>query len=769
MAKDLADQAVRLALGDGDEAAVAEDADGAQWIDITQLARAGTRELAEGELLKASSLSLFGALTSIEVMDPRLDMGMVSAGDAAEIASWDIARRLTLGEALWVADTLFRSEMTWHGSASLLQTLFACNYFTAPDHRAFAIGEAAGDSAVRDAVLYPLLIATGRCCRRVADELNAGNLFTNEDVAPCPTPLRLFDDYTDAEALDLLDRADAYVAAQGESHEAALLRGLVGVRRRWLRVTACLAVASVLDDPAALARGLGELAGLRACHADYVAARRAAGGDAWVGQRAVRGAFDYRCMRKYPVTIPVKPRPLLDADAAHGVFARMVDDLDLVGDLARIGTAEHLAYFFLAAGRRDPPPQPFVRSLLMSMVLADGRVQLRAAPDAFGRRAVREMAACAVPAEFAAEAALNLVDWFRTMCQNGPRRHRVALKSLAAWDALQGEAEQLDIDAYAAAHPGADEQAALDPARNPFWLSSWAYHTKLLLLETALLAGVRLELYQAHELPSVLCYAMQVFEAHLAHLARWAPLVAGAQAACVGRWRVLVAAQKDLSMALWLAAHACDRLQLLGAPWAQGAADVCGALESEPAQRARYALRFRALAPLGSPVYVAFEQWQESSAQLDGYPVIELFEHAQRMLAGARLCLESARKPPAADATVRAWDQMCRSVHYVVVSNSVALARLLRTRPLADAPEAAVPGAVALAHRRRLAAPPPQPPPQPKRDRRKRKPARAPDDADAARKWRDGVARLVADAAVRVSWSCALDRNSDWPVFSFFG
>ncbi|KAJ2714604.1 N-alpha-acetyltransferase, non-catalitic subunit [Coemansia spiralis] len=778
MADELAARASRLALGGDDDAptaAVVVDEDGAQWIDITELAQAAAHELAEGELLKVDSLSLFGALTSIEMMDPRLDMGMVSAEEQAEIDCWDIERKLTLGEALWVAATVLRCEVMWHGSASLLQTIYTCNYFTATEYLSFPIGKPDSDNPARDMVLYPLLIATGKCCRLVNDELNAGNLYTNEDVAPTPTPLQFFDEYTDSDAMGLLDCAEAYLARQPESREASMLRDLVAIRRRWLRVTSCLAVIDMLDDPTALRRGMRELAELRECHRDYVKAYHGPDYDTWTERYAVRGVFDSRCMRKYPVSIPVKPRKLLSTSDAHAVFARMVEDLDLVEELARIDTVEHLEYFFLGVAQRNPPPLPYVRSLLMSMVLADDRVQMRVAMDEFGRRAVREMAPCTVPDDFAAEAARMLVDWFRTMCQNGPRQYRVALKSLITWDCVQGDAEQLDIDAYRATHGAAEEQAALDPARNPFWLSSWAYHAKLLLLEMALLAGARLELYHEHELPTVLCYTTQVLEAHLAHLARWASLVRGAQAACVDRWRVLVSAQKDLAMALWLVAHACDRLRLFSAPWAYGRADVCSVLDSEPAQRARYALRFRALASLGSPVYVTFEQWQESTAQLDEYPVMELFEHAQRMLVATRQGLEHARKTHAdqsSDPTVRAWDQMCRAVHYAVLSNSVALARLLRTKPLADAPETAVPGTVALAHRRLLVdplPPSPQPPqPRPKRDKRKKKPSRALDDAEASRKWRDGVARLVADAGVSVSWSCALDKNSDWPVFSFF-
>ncbi|KAJ1730121.1 N-alpha-acetyltransferase, non-catalitic subunit [Coemansia biformis] len=811
MDEELVDLAASLSIGvDAGTADVTlVEEYGVQWIDITELVHAATREVAEGELVKEDGLTLFDALTSVEMMDPRLDMGMLTKEDEEEIRCWDIARELTVGEALWVADKMFRCEITWHSSASLLQTIYACNYFTTSDYLHFPIGQPDSDNPLRDVVLYPLLIATGKCCRRVWEEYAAVNLYTDEDVSLGSAPPQFFDEYDYDETLHLLDTAKAYLAQLDGSRELTMLQGLLVLRRRWLRVTRCLDVGDLTKDADGLQRGMQELRELRDYHQAYIAANHKDGEWEWTEQWSVRGVFDFRCMRKYPASMPVKPRRLLGADKAHAEFARMMDDLALVDEMARAQTVEQLLYFFQGVARRHPQPLPYVRSLLMSVLLADGLIQLREPMELFGRRAILEVAPTEAGDDFCAEVARMLADWFRTMCQNVPRQRRVGLKCLASWDSLQGEAEQLDIDTFSAAHPNASPQAALDPAHNPFWLSSWAYHAKLLLLEMALMAGARLDLYQDHELPAVLCYATQVLEAHQAHLSRWAHLVDGARAACVSRWHVLTTAQKDLAMALWLVSHACERLQMISAPWAHSRADVRCRLEAEPAQRAQYALRFRAFAQLGSPVYVSFEQWQEATAQLDEYPVMELFNHAQRMLGGARQCLEQARKLHADSASspgIQAWDQACRGVHYAVVSNSVALARLLAAKQLVAAPEMSVLGAQALDYRRllddgnsleatqpsqpRTPQPqqphPPQPqqprPPQPqqpqttqtkaktKRDKRKKKHGRdrTEDDTGRASQWRDGVARLLAEASVSVSWSCALDKNPDWPIFSFF-
>ncbi|KAJ2783510.1 N-alpha-acetyltransferase, non-catalitic subunit [Coemansia javaensis] len=759
-----------------------------QWLDITQLVRAGTAELGEGELLRADGLSLFDALTSVEVMDPRLDMGVLTAADEAEIGQWDVGRTLTAAQALWVAERAFQCEMTWHASASLLQTMYACNYVTDPAYVRLPVGRADSPSPVRDRVLYPLLVAAGRCCRRVWDEYKMGNLYSEEDVfLGTAAAMHFFDEFSDGAALALLDGAAAWLDGAGgagnddddELRAVARLRALVRVRRRWLEVAGALGAAELADDPAAaLDRALQGLQGLRTCHAEYVAAHRPADA-AWLEAHAVRGAFDFKCMRRYAATVPVKPRALLGAGEAHAEFGRLARDLALAGDLAAAGSAEQLMYFFLGVAQRDSTPHPYVRSVLMSVLAQGDRVQLREPMARFASRAVRDMAPPADPDADAAlcdEAARLLTDWFRTMCQNVPRQRRVALKSLPAWDLLQAEAEALDIAAYRAAHPAAAEDRASDPACNPFWLSSWAYHAKLLLMEAALLAGARLELYQDYELPSVLCYATQVLEAHVAHLARWADLVADSPsaAACVTRWHALLAAQKDLAMALWLAAHACERLRIFAAPWARGPPDdVRRRLDAEPARRARYALRFRAFAQLGSPPYVTFESYGEAAAQLDAYPLAELFIHAQAILARARAGLDAARRARD-EASPAAWDRLCHGVNYAIVSNSVALARLLKGTALVHAPELALSGAQAGAHHYALAQQQQQqqqhadqhnrPRPRSKRGRKKHAP---PDHASTARKWQSAVDAALRDAAVCVRWSCPLDKGTCWPVFSF--
>ncbi|KAJ2838142.1 N-alpha-acetyltransferase, non-catalitic subunit [Coemansia sp. 'formosensis'] len=781
------------------------DIDG--WLDITSLITEGTRGLASGELIKVESLTLQDAMTSVQVMDARLDMGMLSESDLAAIAQWDVERVLTLEDTLWIVERMFSCEMTWHHSASLLQTIYTCNYYT-EDPLPAGIGQPERTSnAERDLVLYPILIATGLCCHRVWNEYIMENVFNEEDVLMASTSVVRFleDQYSLAETMRLLDGAQAFLEKR-QGRASDMLLAHVSMRRRWLAVLSCVFVQYLSDDPGALDRSMAELDALRAEHDAYgeLYSEHINAGAGTV----VEGVFDKKCMHKFPSLAPIKPKELLTLGEAHATLGRLIAGVGLVRTMLRIESVESLVYFFQGVSRRAE--LPYVRSLLISVFASDGYVQLAQPLSMFVRRAIREISGTGTAEDrtrgeeveridlFCQEAARMLVDWFRTLCQNGPRQRRIALKYVAGWDSLQGEAEQLDTWLYMQRHGGSADGAS-DPARNAFWFSSWAYHMKLLLMGAGLMTGVRLSVYLAYELSLVFCYAAQVFEAHAQHLARavemsgsesgsragadsgqqqnqqqrlWTRRAVSDEASRgqVGRWQSIAAVQQQLATALWLVSHACERLGVFRPPWewrvrraTRLALDVCCAQEAEAAQRARFALRFRVFARLGSPTALTFDAWVATRRQLDECPLGDLFVHAARILTDAKAGLDKARR--AFDGT--GGEELVRVLYYAVLANSVALAKLLKSAAAGHRALAAS-GADACAYREALLSEAlagldgDATRAKAKRDRKKR--AARSELVARAHEWQADVDGL----ALNVTWTTAGERqHPDWPVFTF--
>ncbi|KAJ2802959.1 N-alpha-acetyltransferase, non-catalitic subunit [Coemansia guatemalensis] len=745
---------------------------GEEWINITELMDRGTKALKEGELVKAAGFGLFDAMTSIEVMDPRLDMGMETEENKAEMAHWDIGRRLTLAQTLWIIEQVFSSEMTWHSSAALVQTLYTCNYITA-DRTDISIGSGA-QNPERDMVLYPLLVATGACCQRVWDEYTRGNVYGDEDVFFSTMPPQPFDGTTEADARRLLEVARAHLATYGDDAAARLLRMVVGLREQWLDVLCRLGDANAWDQ------AMAALAQLSTAHAEYVRELERDDTAALLADGAVRGVFDRRCMRWFPAAAPVKPRELLEQKAAHTAFARLLDDLRQVGALRCASGPEHVERLLLSVARAEAA-LPYARSLLASA--ADARMHQGESTARFVRQAAIALVGepLGIPDDvFVSDATSLLGDWCRAMCQNPARRRRVALKLLGAWDALQSEAEREDMRLFAEAHPREPAAAAGDPERNSFSLSSWAYHSKLLLAETALLGGVRLDVYHPHELPAVFCAVSRLFDAHSVHLAR-AEHRAGSSYA--RRGQLLASAQRDVATAVWLTAHVCGRLGLVRPPWrstspndAVAAIAASRALDEEPARRARHMLRFRAFAQLASPAGLDYDSLCAAEHGVDAHTLTELLAHARRLLDDTSATLAQCRVDSSSEdqsaAAAVLWAEECEALRHVAVANSIALARLLRCKNLATAEELAVTGSEAL--RRSMQGSDPVPSTADAQSstrggrRRRRNRARAHGTEEAtARQWNTTVERLIADAGVRVQWTCDT-HNPDWPVVSFF-
>ncbi|KAJ1961290.1 N-alpha-acetyltransferase, non-catalitic subunit [Dipsacomyces acuminosporus] len=771
---------------------VIRDESGREWLDITKLMQQGISEIATGELLKPQSFSLFDAMTSMEVMDPRLDMGMLSKEDEEEIAKWDMDRKLTFTDALWILNRMFCCEMTWQDSASLLQTIYMCNYFTAPVLPETIARPAETQNPVRDLVLYPLLIATGRCCRLVWTEYMRENVYTEEDVYFGSYATKFFDEYTLVNAIDFLAAAKSFLVEQlakhGELDEkerkaAQMILDQLELRRLWLNVLVYISVDYLIEDPSALEKSMHELKALKDFHTDYMSNYRGEigeDGDQDAGSPIndlVPGVFDRKCMRNYPSLAPIKPRKLKSLSESHKFLANIINDLALVKELLGIEDVESMLYFFLSFSRRSPTPSPVVRSLVVSVFSCEGRVQLLQPIMAFIARAIKEVTGSYIwdvldtvdekakslsvsyPSVgelmeakerimvFCQEAARMLIDWCKTLCQNSPRQRRIATKYLVVWDSLQGEAEQLDILLYNTINPqssGSSEEA-LDPSFNPFWFSSWAYHMKLIFMEIALLSGIRLDVYLSHELPTIFCYATQIFEAHYAHLSRMARMISAKQGrnpqllsngrhrqtnsalkkpvmwtmravsdsdclAQIERWQVIMMAQKDMATALWLVSHGCERLGVFKAPWAQRktqlALETCKSQESGEARAARYALRFRVFSRLNSPTPLSFDGWLTTMAQLDEYRISELFVHASKLLGSVKMGLESSRKAMVGEhgsqpAVFGAWDVHYKALYFVVLSNSLNLGKFIKSSML-QSPALGTTGADSLVYREQL-------------------------------------------------------------------
>ncbi|XDG02792.1 hypothetical protein ABKA04_002407 [Annulohypoxylon sp. FPYF3050] len=96
--------------------------------DITKkFASAVKKALSPGELVKDDHFTLFESVAALEVMDPKMDSGVLAEGESLD-QEYDVSRDLLPEEILGIIDQLLCLEMAWHLGYPLSQTLFTSVY-----------------------------------------------------------------------------------------------------------------------------------------------------------------------------------------------------------------------------------------------------------------------------------------------------------------------------------------------------------------------------------------------------------------------------------------------------------------------------------------------------------------------------------------------------------------------------------------------------------------------------------------------------------------
>jgi hypothetical protein len=129
-----------------------------------------------GQLVHLQSFTLFDAMSAIEIMDPRMDTGMLVEESTEK---FDILKRLEPEKVLGIMDRLVTREMAWISGHSLSQTVYTCIYF----HHTEQLNSLPMPTltSTMDDVLFGVLksyiLATVKTCHYIWTEMAKGNVF----------------------------------------------------------------------------------------------------------------------------------------------------------------------------------------------------------------------------------------------------------------------------------------------------------------------------------------------------------------------------------------------------------------------------------------------------------------------------------------------------------------------------------------------------------------------------------------------------------------
>ncbi|KAG6976990.1 hypothetical protein JG688_00000803 [Phytophthora aleatoria] len=184
----------------------------AEWRDVTQLMSAAAKELKVGQLVHEDDFKLFDSMSALELMDPKMDSGMLVNG----VPPQSISARLESGsvslefssprDVLATLDELFCCETGWLNGLPLAQSLLTSVYMHREPLNALcarlvtpleslvtadadvrqvlkkSVGNSVKDSLLR--VMCAVILATLKTADLVRDAALRADIYEEEDFSP---------------------------------------------------------------------------------------------------------------------------------------------------------------------------------------------------------------------------------------------------------------------------------------------------------------------------------------------------------------------------------------------------------------------------------------------------------------------------------------------------------------------------------------------------------------------------------------------------------
>ncbi|XP_075215671.1 N-alpha-acetyltransferase 35 isoform X2 [Lycorma delicatula] len=169
------------------------------WDDITDEFFKAVQELELGELFHDELFGLFEAMSAIEMMDPKMDAGMLCNRGNKAALTFDQAvdsgqlkvQGLTYSEQISILDSTLACLVSWLEGHSLVQTVFTNLYLHKPH-------------CILDRPLKAFCICIYKIVDAIKDFVNRGLVFEEEDFQPTVYGYRLLPDVSDQRAVGML-------------------------------------------------------------------------------------------------------------------------------------------------------------------------------------------------------------------------------------------------------------------------------------------------------------------------------------------------------------------------------------------------------------------------------------------------------------------------------------------------------------------------------------------------------------------------------------
>ncbi|OQN98783.1 hypothetical protein B0A48_15452 [Cryoendolithus antarcticus] len=512
-----ADAAARLA----EEAKALRPAYQRKPEDVTAAFAKASKALPPGELVKDEFFTLFEAVAALEIMDPKMDSGVILPGESEDLGL-DPGAPLSAEQVIGIMDHLWCLEAAWLEGYPLSQTIYTSVHVDAlmapenrhpyPLHSSPSAGDQATEAGLVHTVLGAYCIAVIKSVECVLQMVQSQNFYEEEDFVTHLFGRELLPKTTEEEAINLLNDAVSYVDSHKlDSDVAHALHIRLDARKMYLLATAGEAtqwtsLPSTLDD-------------LRKGHPLA---------------HSADGAFTDKIQRHLATSTP--PRPTLDVmwEDAVQQWLRLYADANEVSQLTDFWIRQSPACLQRAtwtfAARKSCT---YARALFQDRLFADGKIaadvphfdllltdirDMVLAGDSLGDTASFEVEATTDPRHRCARIVESFMDkafdeymnLYRMVCQNRCRIRRTftqalpLLEQLETHVATEADNELLTITPGRRLNTPLGKQVLLKP------LSTWSRYYKLKIMAETIQLGFETDIYLDYEMGPMYSYLAQL-------------------------------------------------------------------------------------------------------------------------------------------------------------------------------------------------------------------------------------------------------------------
>ena len=489
-------------------------------------------------MLHADSFNLGDSMSALEMMDPKMDAGVINEKNVSVVPAEECFERGLVDldpdvtTTLMSMDKLLALEMTWLRGTAMVQTLFTCLYCQRP-------------AAIQNKILKVYCQGTLKTCEIAKRAASRASVYEEEDLSTSTGGFALCEEMTEEQVSASLLAAEEELqkqvkkskAAEGAEGEGGVEKGLqqegllarIRLRRGWFAVVCHMSKGfkSIRAARKSVLYAMTQLDVLRAsaslyAHDHQTTAEEAAGsapnGDA--ASRAARSAapaaysYAFQPHLNLKCMAPSPPRAvrLLTVEEAFDEMAQMLQHIDLLCvRLPLVTTLEQMQHvLFNFAAAIHPLPGAIPRSFLRLMLIHDSKVL--GSQGSMVQWVRESMLDYKLPApvlatpeasDFIARVAKVLQNWSTTLCYNLGRQRRRLARNMDDWVQLQPQAEKLDSTAFLSKdHAGRPTLVSMSGA----YFTGWMLDQVLVMMLRFLELGLELRLYAGIEYSMVFWY-----------------------------------------------------------------------------------------------------------------------------------------------------------------------------------------------------------------------------------------------------------------------